>query len=238
MNALPLSHKIKQALQGAVQLHGWKFPAVLVHRAVSFGYRRAFGPKTFEFQGKPYRYFIDPYFFNTERTIELPIIWEHVRDFRGEVLEIGNVLAHYFPVAHDVVDKYEQAPGVMNEDVVTYSPNKKYDLIVTISTLEHVGWDENPREEGKLVRAIEHLKTLLKENGRLVVTMPFGYNPNVDLLVEKGQTGLSDLRFMKRISSNNCWRESSWAEVRGTRYNLPFPCGNAVLIGSYSAPGK
>jgi hypothetical protein len=38
-----------------------------------------------------------------------------------------------------VLDKYEQAPGVINEDVVSFSPPQKYDLIVSVSTLEHVG---------------------------------------------------------------------------------------------------
>jgi hypothetical protein len=40
------------------------------------------------------------------------------------VLEVGNVLSHYFPVHHDVLDKYEKAKGVINEDVVEFSPAK------------------------------------------------------------------------------------------------------------------
>jgi len=51
------------------------------------------------------------------------------------------VLSHYFAVKHDIVDKYEIAPSVVNEDLVNFKPGKKYDLIVSISTLEHVGWD-------------------------------------------------------------------------------------------------
>jgi hypothetical protein len=59
------------------------------------------------------------------------------------ILEIGNVLSHYFPVNHDIVDKYEKADGVINQDVVHFYSPKKYDLIVSVSTLEHVGWDED-----------------------------------------------------------------------------------------------
>jgi hypothetical protein len=57
-----------------------------------------------------------------------------------------------------VADKYEVSPGVINKDIVEFVPPQKYDLIVSISTLEHVGWNEQPREPTKLLRAIEHLR--------------------------------------------------------------------------------
>ena len=44
---------------------------------------------------------------------------------------------------HDVLDKYEKGNNVINDDVVSFSTEVKYDLIVSVSTLEHVGWDEN-----------------------------------------------------------------------------------------------
>jgi len=88
------------------------------------------------------------------------------------ILEVGNVLAHYYPHQHDVLDKYEQAPGVMNGDVVDFRPGKLYDLIVSISTLEHVGWDEEPRDPLKFLRGVEHLTTLLAPGGRMLVTLP------------------------------------------------------------------
>ena len=46
------------------------------------------------------------------------------------------------------------------EDKLTsLAATDKYDLIVTISTLEHVGWDEEPRDPSKVLRAIENLKS-------------------------------------------------------------------------------
>jgi len=94
-----------------------------------------------------------------ERAVEIPIIWHIVRENKGKrILEAGNVLSHYFRVDHDIVDKYERAEDVINEDVVNFQPSKKYDLIVSISTLGHVGWDENPKEPSKILKAIEHLK--------------------------------------------------------------------------------
>ena len=55
----------------------------------------------------------------------------------------------YYKFEHDIVDKYEKKKGIINQDIVDYKPDKKYDLIISISTLEHVGWDETPRENYK-----------------------------------------------------------------------------------------
>lgn len=74
------------------------------------------------------------------------------------MLEVGDVLSHYFPIHHDVVDKYQVAPGVINQDIAEFIPPERYDLILSISTPEDVGWDETPREPDKLLRAIEHLR--------------------------------------------------------------------------------
>ena len=94
-----------------------------------------------------------------ERAIEVPIVWKIVSEYsEGRILEVGNVLSHYFSVCHDILDKYEKADGVINQDVVNFWAPNKYELIVSISTLEHVGWDESPRDPNKILRAIENLK--------------------------------------------------------------------------------
>ena len=43
---------------------------------------------------------------------------------------------------------------MINQDVVDFKTNEKYDLIVSISTLEHVGWDEEPRDDKKISKAL------------------------------------------------------------------------------------
>lgn len=59
----------------------------------------------------------------------------------------------YVPVAHDVVDKYEGAPGVRNVDVLD-NEDGDLDYVASISTLEHVGWDEQERDADKALRAL------------------------------------------------------------------------------------
>lgn len=172
--------------------------------------------KTFRFKDKEYSYFFSTY--NTtwinERAVELPIVWDIVKDFKGQILEVGNVLSHYFEVSHDIVDKYEKAEKVLNVDIVDYNPDKKYDLIVSISTLEHVGFDESVREPMKLVRALEQMNKLLAENGLMVVTMPIGYNPDVTTMINERKIVFGEMYYFKRTNYNeNTWEETGYEDA-------------------------
>ena len=62
------------------------------------------------------------------------------------------MLSYVFTVHHDILDKYETANNVINEDIAEYSPRKKYDLIVSVLCLPCVGWDETPRDSSKIIR--------------------------------------------------------------------------------------
>jgi hypothetical protein len=188
---------------------------------------------TFFIQGKTYRYFDTFKTWLGERAVEIPIVMEMVRKYEGgNILEIGNVLSHHVRFEHDVIDRYEIANGVKNEDVVDFKSEKKYDLIVSISTLEHVGWDEKPRDDLKIPRAIENLKTLLTpRGGTIIITFPLGYNSVLDKLVKDGVIRFSKLYHLLRISKGNEWEEAAWEDVQDVRYNTPLPFANGLLIG-------
>jgi len=209
----------------------------------------------FKFRGKKYRYFCHGY--NTtwlnERTIEIPIIWKIVKQYKDkEILEVGNVLSHYFPVQHDVVDKYEKAAGVINEDIVNFQSPKKYDLIVSISTLEHLDYDEDPREpiwkqnrdapiyeSTKILRAIQNLKRLLVPGGKMVITLPLGYNPIVDKLVANNKLSLSEgkmqnaIYYLKRAHRVNKWKEATMNECQEIKYDFVYHFARAIIIVVY-----
>jgi SAM-dependent methyltransferase len=172
--------------------------------------------KEFNFGGKTYRYFYHPYNHTwvNERAVEIPIVRESVLQNRT-VLEIGNVLKHYYPFEHDVVDKYENGRGIVNQDVVDFSLGKKYDLIISISTMEHVGWDEEVKDRYKIPKSIENLKRHLNDNGKIVITVPLKYNPFLDELIVKG--AFSNIRFLKR-EPLGVWHEVSLGEVKDASY--------------------
>ena len=159
--------------------------------------------------GKIYRYFDTLKTWYNERAIEIPIVMELVRKYQGtNILEIGNVLSNHVKFEHDILDKYEIARGIINEDVVDYRPDKRYDLVVSISTLEHVGWDEKPRDNMKIPRAIENMKSLITSRGGIImITLPLGYNSDLDKLLKDGIIRFSKQYHLLRISKGNEWKE-------------------------------
>ena len=195
--------------------------------------------KKFTFQQKKYNYFYHKYnkTWLCERTVEIPIVWDIVEKCTGNILEVGNVLTHYHAVHHDIVDKFEKAEGVINQDVVDINLPKKYDLIVTISTIEHVGWDEEPkshnvrREPEKIIKALDNLKKLLNPNGKIVVTLPIGHNLDLDAALKTGTVRFDKLFCLKRVSKDNRWVEANWEEVKDSKYDSPFACANGLIIG-------
>lgn len=189
--------------------------------------------KKFKVRGNIYNYFYHKYnnTWLTERTVEIPVIWEIITRYIGKnILEIGNVLSHYFDFKHDIVDKYEKANGVLNQDIVDYNPNKVYDLIISISTLEHIGWNETPIKPLKILDAIKKLKQLLACEGKIIITLPIGWNPHLDKLLIDNKIKYYNKICLKRISENNKWKEILWDKIRDLDFNNPFPSANGLII--------
>lgn len=195
---------------------------------------RSVRAKTFHFDGREYEYLYHPYHktWENERGVEIPIFRELLLKYEGKrVLEVGNVLSHYFPIQHEVLDKYEVSSGVINTDIVEFAPQDKYDLIISISTLEHIGWDEQPPKPIKLLWAIDHLRsTCLAPSGRLVTSLPIGYNRYFDYLQNNGKGPFTTQHYLKRVSRQNYWVESDWEQCRDV------PCdrfvAHAICIGT------
>jgi len=203
-------------------------------------YRRFKAGQPFTVRGVDYRYFYHAYnqTYGNERAVEIPLVWPLVEQVPAErVLEVGNVLSHYFPTHHHVVDKYERAPGVRNVDVVDFRPTEPYDLIVSISTLEHVGFNEQPLEPDKPLRAIRNLQRCLSPQGRLVVTFPMGFNPHLDRMLQEGRIPLGSALYLRRTSRDNRWREVTWEEIRDARYGQPYRNANGVVVATLSFAG-
>jgi len=166
-----------------------------------------------------------------ERAIEVPIIWDIVKKSKGKILEVGNVLSHYYSVSHDIVDKYEKAKDVINQDIVDFRPSITYDLIISISTLEHVGWDEIPREQGKILLALDNLKlNCLAPSGKMVITLPLGQNSELDNFLSEDKIDIGKQYYLKRISKFNEWIEVGWNDVKGIKYSF-ITGANGIIIG-------
>jgi hypothetical protein len=187
----------------------------------------------FMFNNKKYGYLIHPYNLTwiNERTVEVPIVLDFINNSKAEkILEFGAVLLHYTDVNWDVIDKFEKGEKINNIDIVDFKPKSKYDLIVSISTLEHVGFDDEDKPK-KIIEAIKILKNSLDKNGKIIVTMPLGYNKFMDNLIYSDKIGFNEKYFLKKMSRKNKWKQASLDEIKKTRYNYPFNNANAVFIG-------
>jgi hypothetical protein len=180
--------------------------------------------ETFEWRDQELPLLDHPY--NTtalnERAWEVPLaqhwINNRMRGGRtmGRGLEVGNVLSHYPPhnpwAERRIVDLWEVADGVDNVDVREIEG--EYDWILSISTLEHVGGD------GALGRyaptdAMLRLQGLLAPGGSMLVTIPFGQQPYLDVAILEHQLGPlsggngTSFGTMVRSYNDGLWR---WAE--------------------------
>lgn len=202
-----------------------KKPAYLAQVAANKTLNR---DRTFQFNGANLKYF--HHFYNNtscnERTIEIPIALHFVKpDLR--ILEVGNVLNHYAPFPHDVVDRYEPDPTVINQDIVDFNA-PRYELIICISTLEHLGWDEAIKDPEKPRKAIEHLQSnLLADQGTMVVTVPDGENPHLSSYINQISCH-QHIRF-QRYARFSDWRQVQQIESQ-LGYGSPYPGANALHV--------
>lgn len=191
----------------------------------------------FYFNGNKLKYFRHNYnlAYQNERTVEVPVAtWflsDQGRD--SKILEVGNVLRNYgFQRKRDVLDKYDTSPSIINEDVVCFSPKNKYNAIISISTLEHVGWDEEIRDPEKIPVAIKNLReNCLAPGGTMLVTLPLGYNDYFDEYLKNGGDIFSEKYFLKRVSADNKWKQVEYSEVAGSKFGEPFNNANTMFIG-------
>lgn len=181
------------------------------------------------------KYFIHPYNVTSlnERSVEIAYVSKYIshtfKDTR--LLEVGNVLKHYFPhLKHKTIDKYEKFRSVINEDILDFSIKEKYDLIVSISTFEHIGYDEDVKDKGKILKVITKLKSLLTNKGKILVTIPLGYNLVLDQAIFSGKIIFTKTHFLKK-NLFGLWKEVSVNDVLGIKYDYCFSSAKALFIG-------
>lgn len=227
-----------RSLLGSVATAGKKAslaPAAHVARLL----RRLAGVQEFSVGGRTLEYAVHPYneTWRNERAVELPLAFDWLdRRPSGPVLEIGNVLGHYRPrLDHTVVDLYEPAAGVVNVDALDFAPAERFRSIVTVSTLEHVGFDEDDQDPDKTRRLVEHLATLLTEDGEMMVTFPMGYNRYLDDHLLAGTLGFHKVTVLRRLTTMGDWVEADLDAAPRARYGFPFNHANMIAVGYRAA---
>lgn len=205
-------------------------PLILTAGRVS---ARGEGP---EFDGEAIEYVVGKYNITpiTERSIELGIV-KAALPASGKVLEVGNVWGHYFERSHTVVDKFEVAPGVTNSDFMDLDENEKYDFIFSISTFEHIGWDDDVREPEKLGAAFEKLPRLIAPGGTALITVPIDWNEWLDARLAEDATGATSVDWYLRDGQLCSWRRAEKAETLAAKYGSPYRFANGLAVLRFTA---
>jgi hypothetical protein len=195
--------------------------------------------RTFDFAGASLRYETSRWnnAWLNERAVEIAVARHVLASRTGDMLEVGNVLGHYGWGDHVILDLFEGLPGVINEDVRTWKTEARYSTIASISTLEHVGWDDTVKDPRGAVASVENLRRLLEPNGLLLVTVPLGYNPFLDSALRSGDLQFDDMVYLERTSASNEWAETTAERALARPYGGRFRNGNAVLVGVDRRPG-
>lgn len=184
-------------------------------------------------QDLPYLYHPYNATWRNERAIEVPIALAELGRAKGaRVLEVGNVLSHYAAVAHDIVDLYESAGDrVRNVDIADFRPDRPYDLVLCISTIEHVGRDEKESAPEKSLRALANLRNhCLSPKGRLLLTFPLGYNSAIDRAIARDEIPFDRRTLYRRSGPGNRWREVPWGESSCAKYDFERPGADWVAV--------
>jgi len=134
-----------------------------------------------------------------ERIVEYPWVISELRKYKGKLLDAGSTLN--FPQILDLLKSkykvtiqtlypenycnFENGVSYIYEDITKQIFNKnQFDVITCISTLEHIGFDVsiyNDNNKKKIVnsvndylKAIENFNLILKKDGVLLITIPYG----------------------------------------------------------------
>ena len=197
-----------------------------------------------------------------ERVIEYPWLFLTLKERQAMILDAGSVLNHELiltlpqlrarkiyisTLAHEGFQYTDPPPSYVTEDIreMCYK-NDFFDAVVCLSTLEHVGMDntflytqdqnKNENDRYAYVRAVRELKRVLKKDGTLYVSVPYGRYKNhgwlqvfdgemVQRLVQEFSPREIVQTFFKY--ENNQWDFSSEASCRDGHY---FDVHNAFSI--------
>ena len=201
---------------------------------VDFAWQKRRPPRTFVIDGVEHHQLVHYYnrTWRGERAVEIPVALAFLDARPGPVLEVGNVLGNYGRRGHVVVDKYEESRDVLNVDVLDYQPPERFGAIAAISTLEHVGWDEDVQDPTKTLRAIQHLRRLLSPAGRMLVTCPLSYNPYLDAIIAEDRTGAAQQTFLAR--RRGLWSETDPRTAFGATYGAD-PGTRGLWVAEFAA---
>jgi len=119
--------------------------------------------------------------------------------------------------------------------IFTYKSKKKFDRIISISTFEHIGFDEEKKDPKKAINAIKHVQSMLAKRGKCVISVPTRYNVDLDYYFREYAIQYpARVAFYMRTSETK-WMLSSREKVLKQQYGSPYPCANGLIVAEFFA---
>lgn len=135
-----------------------------------------------------------------ERIVEIPFIFQHITRSKSRILDIGccesTVSISLATLGHQVtgvdIRPYELShPNFefRQEDIVsTPLKEKQFDYVLLLSTVEHIGLDTmygDSQQGTDDLATLRKVKTLLKPNGKLLLTVPYAKHFSQDSFMRR-----------------------------------------------------
>ena len=199
-----------------------------------------------------------------ERVVEIPWVLSRLLAI-GRVLEVGYAFAEpaYLAgllrsgvelVGADLAARDVEGIETVAADVRSLPfPDRSFDQVLLVSTLEHVGADntvyglaaEADGEEARLM-ALRELARILRAGGSLLVTVPLGEPGEHGWFLQEDERGWTSLLsraglFLDELElyelTQSGWRAAPSFDPHGVRYGERGPAASAVLCADVS-PGR
>jgi hypothetical protein len=167
-----------------------------------------------------------------ERIVEVPIFHDLISGFKSsQILEVGNVLHQYFGTKHTVLDLYEDSPNItIHKNAIGWLSGRRYDLIISISTLEHFGERIGPQGCYAPACGLYSLCRNLNPMGEFWFSIPCSQNFFMDRTIRDGEFVADEWFGMRRVE-DRIWEQCSKEDAMKMKYDEPFACANGILIG-------
>jgi SAM-dependent methyltransferase len=196
-----------------------------------------------------------------ERLVEIPWVLSRLRT-TGRVLEVGYAYAEpaYLGgllrsgvdlVGADLATRDVGQLETVEADVRDLPfPDRSFDQVLLVSTLEHVGADnavyglEAESDEGAREAALRELGRILVRNGSLLVTVPLGEPGDHGWFRQEDERGWTSLftragLFLEELEAYELgadgWRAARSFDPAGVRYGERGPAASAVLCADLSS---
>ena len=200
-----------------------------------------------------------------ERVIEIPWVLSRLRT-RGRVLEVGYAFAEAAYLAAllradvdlvgvDLAAREVEGMETVQADVRALPfPDRSFEQVLLVSTLEHVGADnrvygiegEPEQDDGTREAALRELARVVARDGSLLVTVPLGEPGDHGWFRQDDERGWTSLFaragcFVEELESYELgpegWRAAPSFDAAGVRYGERGPAASAVLCADLS-PGR